>query len=221
MTVCSLWDDIQNDPEHYLRGRSGKDIEHNIADRLQASGLVSINTENAKQMPNWTEIKESLLSGTAPTVNATGRKDAFVQQPFGSNNYPDFVILGTEYVLPVEVKSIIDSTSKLPKWNSGLPRPYGNYVFANTKLRDITFFRGQDIITAEEYHSLQDFFEAVKHIEQHVNTYHSSQQYGFHAYIRKDYNQGKQFNPNAITDFFGNPNRAQLEQLVKSHTATI
>lgn len=43
------------------------------------------------------------------------------------------------------------------------------------------------------------------------------QPYGFAAYIRKAFEQKREFNPDAILDFFNNENREKLENSVISY----
>ncbi|WP_322908971.1 hypothetical protein [Mycoplasmopsis felis] len=58
----------------------------------------------------------------------------YIYQPFGSQNFPDFLILTNNYVIPLEVKfSKKNKNSELPKWNSNVPKSNAIYLYVNSK----------------------------------------------------------------------------------------
>lgn len=118
----------------------------------------------------------------------------------------------------VEAVEIKLSKQSKPMWNSGLPRQSGIYIFGSPKRKDMTFFKGSSVVTLNEAKELHNFFTRLNNSEQSFNNkIMRNQAYGFSAYIRKAFDQKKAHNPQAIIDFFENPNRNKLETAVIKH----
>lgn len=85
----------------------------------------------------------------------------------------------------------------------------------------LLFFRGHDVLSLSEVEKLHDFFDkGLKEYQQEFNSQEMKEQnYGFQTYIRKAFDQTKKHNSGAITDFFNNPNRENLESSVLNHLA--
>ena len=98
-----------------------------------------------------------------------------------------------------------------PVWNSGPPRPNAVYLLGNAALRDVTFFRGSDVLSAEDAQTLHQFFDGLPSADELVNSRMQEQPYGFVAYIRRAFEQKRTFNRNAVLDFYANPQRKELE----------
>ena len=121
-------------------------------------------------------------------------------------------ILDNKIVLCLELKS---SKGTKPVWNSGLPKANGLYVFGSYVKKDITFFRGCDILNDEDRKRLSEFFEnAMKNAESFNQEYMSNQEFGFGVYARKMYQNQQTHNPEAIINFFQNHRRYDLERQV-------
>ena len=107
-------------------------------------------------------------------------------------------------------------------WNSNLPKKDGIYFFGCYKLRQLTFFRGEDILPSKERESLLKIWDNLdkkksawdKEFKTSIKSKEFDNAYGFNPYIRKAYQQTKRFNKNAINDFFANPNKTSLEEKV-------
>ena len=161
-----------------------------------------------------TEItdKETEVAISNPFVNYTLH---FITQPFGSQQYPDFIIFDKTRIVCIETKFSRGNQTR-PVWNSGLPRPNGIYIFGSYGRTDLTFFRGIDVVSIDDVKQLHDFFDkGLRAYQQQFNDDEmNKQKYGFRVYIRKAYEQSKKHNPNAIIDFFNNPYRIELEDSV-------
>lgn len=120
-------------------------------------------------------------------------------------------------VVPIEVK-YKEKGGARPVWNSGLPRPSGIYIFGSYVEQQITFFLGRDLVTDDEARAMHEFFDVeLKAREREFNQEHlASHVYGFSVYVRKAFDQGKQYNDAAVVDFFANPERERLEANVIS-----
>lgn len=144
-------------------------------------------------------------------ANPTEFRRHYITQINGSQDYPDFLVLLDGFIFGIEVKFSTTKQNR-PVWNSGLPRPNGIYIFGSSKLGDITFFLGGDVVTVEQGVSLHKFFEEMKSFERKFNSDFLEQKYGFEVYVRKAFQQTKGSNPQAQLGFFDNPDRAQLER---------
>ena len=104
-----------------------------------------------------------------------------------------------------------------------MPRPNGIYVFGARKQKDLTFFKGCDLLSIEETKQLHNFFDKdLREYQKQFNRNHmGEQEYGFAIYIRKAFEQKRTYNPHAVLDFFTNPKREQLEEAVISHLRQI
>lgn len=152
-----------------------------------------------------------------PLLNpyASSHGQHYIVQPYGNQEYPDILVFHGSNLVIVEVK-FEKANSGLPMWNSDLPSSNGIYIYGSLGRGDITFFRGSDIVSAQEAQQMHAFFDArLKKLEREFNRdLLSSQQYGFSVYVRKAFDQGKQHNDSAVIDFFANPDRKRLEQNV-------
>ena len=105
-------------------------------------------------------------------------------------------------------------------WNSNLPKKDSLYIFGCYEKRDITFFRGEDILPEKERKIISKIWDETdmiyktweKLFEEKLKTSEIKNEYGFSPYIRKAYQQTKAKNENAILDFFNNTNRSNIEK---------
>ena len=214
--LADLFVDIQNSRHGYLQAATGKNFEERIAHTIDRLGYLRIMPTD---LPTLRDIKEQVkLTINAGFVNnATDYQRHYIVQPFGSQDYPDFLIMDGEKIISIEAKYSQISQSK-PMWNSGLPRLNGIYIFGASGLADITFFRGGDILTADEIGKLHQFFADLKTSQNQFNTGEMGMQaYGFGVYVRKAFDQNRRHSQHAIIDFFNNPNRQHLEAEVIRH----
>lgn len=198
----------------YLQSTSGKDFEDRFKKALDDAGYNRIISEDVRAEKWFGHLKAVILDiqTARHPDNPSEYSQHYIQSPYGSQQYPDFLILDEERVEAVEIK--LSKQSK-PMWNSGLPRQSGIYIFGSPKKKDMTFFKGSSVITSGEAKTLHNFFEKLNHSEQSFNDNNMrNQAYGFSAYIRKAFDQKKSHNSQGIIDFFGNPNRQNLETAV-------
>ena len=208
---------MRNNKGFYLNSAKGAEFEDRINTSLHKMGysrLIKDDLEDDLFATLKTEVidKETEISISNPFVHYT---DHFITQPFGSQQYPDFLIFDMTRIVCIETKFSSGKQTR-PVWNSGLPRPNGIYIFGSYGRTDLTFFRGIDVVSLSDAKQLHDFFDKglKAYQEQFNNDEMNKQKYGFRAYIRKAYEQSKKHNPNAIIDFFNNPKRLELEDSV-------
>lgn len=194
-------------------GTGGVALENRISAQLDKSGFVCIAKDDVDA---FARVKKMIHNRTnvADVENICPRFGRhYMPQPFGSQNYPDFLVFCGKRIFGMETK-YSKSTNGKPVWNSGLPRLNGIYIFGALARRDLTFFRGSDILSAADAARLHEFFKELKTSETEFNENMREQPYGFAAYIRKAFDQKKSINPHAVTDMFTNPRRTELENAV-------
>lgn len=214
--LYKLFLDIQENKDSYLQCSKGKEFEDRLDTYLHGIGYSRIKKEDVE---NFTHIKKDVLlkDREEDVSNTTKYKKHYIIQPCGTQNYPDFMVFDEDRIISIEVK-YSRKKQKKPVWNSGLPRPNGVYIFGSFGCRDITFFKGSDVLTLDEIRKLHQFFEEAKKSERAFNKSEmQNQTYGFKAYIRKAFDQSKTPNREAIPDYFNNPNRQSLENKVLSY----
>lgn len=96
----------------------------------------------------------------------------YIYQPFGSQNFPDFLVLTKNWLIPIETKFSTKKNKKnsitkqsenlaklnvLPKWNSNIPKANTIYLFANNEY--LTFFIGNDYLSTEVRNKLIKYFD--------------------------------------------------------------
>lgn len=167
------------------------------------------------------EIKQSILNKDEILDNDTKFNHHYLYHPFGTQNYPDFIICDKNILISIESK-FTKKSKKKPVWNSGLPRLNGLYIFGSYGKQDITFFRGKDVISYEESEQFLQFFDQEKEHAALFNTQNmSNQEFGFAAYVRTAFEQQKKYNINAVIDFFDNEKRSSMEDAVLTYLREI
>lgn len=219
--LSGLFKNLRDKKSDYLLGKTGKDFEARIGANLHTLGfsrLIWDDIADEEKRHKGTVNSEILKKMTDKcATNPFSFKKHFILTPNGSQEYPDFLVLEGQNAIGIEAK-YSSKKQRRPVWNSGLPRPNGIYIFGAAGLRDVTFFRGCDVINIEDAEKMHRFFKELKQREKQFNAQEmSKQQYGFSVYVRKAFDQKAVFNKEAIVDFFSNKNRERLENSVISY----
>ena len=217
--IYDLFSDINSNSADYLKATSGKGFENLFIIQLEKMGYEQVDFYRLGDTYKR-YFKTCIEEDDDDIDNDTYLNYHYINQPFGSQQYPDFLVLDTHYVLCLELK--FSEKTVRPVWNSGLPRANGIYIFASYKKKDITFFRGCDILNNQDRKLLKGFFdEELERSESFNEIYMSDQEFGFSTYARKAYQQTRKHNPNAITNFLDNPLRLGLEKSVLDYLISI
>ena len=219
-SIYELFLDIKDNTKNYLISDKGADFENQFMTGLERQGYEEAFFhqlgDTYKRM-----FKQNIERDNDIIDNETYLNYYYISQPFGTQQYPDFLIFDRDYVLCIELKFSKGKTAK-PVWNSGLPRFYGLYLFGSYGRNDITFFRGCDILDDQDRELLKGFFDKeLERSESFNSAYMSDQEFGFSTYARKAYQQTQKHNPDAITNFFDNPLRLKLERSVLDYLISI
>ena len=227
--IYDLFLDMSVNTSNYLQASSGRDFENLFVseldgldyDKISFQELEDLSTDRYSDSTFKNYFKQRIEMDDDYIYNDTDISLCYIEQPFGSQQYPDILVLDTYHVLCIEMKFSTRKSAK-PLWNSGMPRSHGIYVFASSGKKDITFFKGSDILSDSDRKLLKKFFsEELERSEEFNKTYMSSQKFGFFAYPRKAYHQGRKFNPDSIINFFDNPLRENLESSLLEHLKDI
>lgn len=214
-----LFEDLLARPQHYLPAALGRDFEEQFRLGLDDLGYNRLRKQNIDRSVR-ADLKRTLQEPLAveDPQNPLQYRRHYIFQPYGSQQYPDVVIFDEDRVISTELKFSRGEEGK-PMWNGGLPRPNGVYVFGSYGRMDITYFRGGDILTADEVATLHGFFDGPLRRQQGLfnRDRMAGQAYGFAAYVRKAFDQNQQHNPDAVTNFFDNPQREALQQAVLAY----
>ncbi len=219
-TILNLFSDINTNPAKYLISSSGKEFENCIASQLENFGCDKTSFKSVGV--NYKNYFKSIIENDQDIIeNETFFEQHYIDQPFGSQQYPDFLIFGRRFIFCLELKFVKSNATK-PVWNSGLPRDNGLYIFASYGRRDITFFRGCDILHNKDREILKGFFDKELERSELFNEEHmSDQEFGFATYARKAYDQKRKHNPDAIINFFKNHKRLHLESSLLDYLSNL
>lgn len=212
--------DIQKDKKSMLGSSKGSDFEDQISKKLKKHKfereLNMASTRDPILKQYLKEIKGTIQSKTGPslidnTLLAKGEqyKNFFIPQPYGSQNYPDFLVFTEHKIFSIESKFLEKAGTK-PVWNGNLPKQDGIYILGSYHRQDVTLFRGEDVLPEEERVSIlkmwddteKDFAEWMKNNKDAIKAGDIKGEYGFTPYVRQAYQQTQKNNPAAILNYF-------------------
>lgn len=85
-------------------------------------------------------------------------------QPYGSHQFPDYLLLTPQKIIPLEAKTVSSNTGA-PVWNGSPPKRNCLYVFGSSKRREVTFFTGHDTIREEVRRMVLRHFQEAKDLK--------------------------------------------------------
>lgn len=252
------------DKKFYSISENGNQFESRFINRLKSFGFNQItkkgNTDSiVKELSvienlskdiieeNWKKLKIKILEKNSIELvpnNFKKVRQCFIHQPFGSQNFPDFLIFLNDIVMPIEIKfstntskkdfkldTELDLNSFRPMWNSNLPKPNAIYIYAISGITT-TFFKGADVLDYDTRKILLDFFENLgsdNNCWDELNHKLSGvkNDFGFYPYIRKAYEQKNEHstyidkNNNKVVESYFSENRINRENNVISFLMNI
>lgn len=222
--------DVSENRSSLLQAQNGETCEQLFRGKLKTY-FVDMSASDDENILNFKKsIKNKILNKNGPSVientlyknTQNGMyKDFFIAQPYGTQNYPDFLIFTIFRVFSIEIKYSTKKSVR-PMWNSNLPKMDGIYFFGCYRLKQLTFFRGEDMLPFKERETLLNIWDMLekkkkdwdKTFKRGIKTKEFENEYGFGPYIRKAYSQSKEFNKHATINLFDNPKKSQLENKV-------
>lgn len=210
-----LFQSLRKDKSRYLNARKGSEFEDRIISYLKLTLGLSRILKGDFLPQDWKLIKEHISNKFASNfidVPNAKLKRTFIYQPYGSQQFPDFIVFTDKKVVPLEVKFSTKSQSK-PIWNSNVPRANAFYIFGSYGLQDLTFFCGDDIIAPKYRESLYGFFDDIRASQDKIRVDMPALDLtnrGFTPYIRAAFDQRKH-KPTVETNFFTHPDRKKVE----------
>lgn len=137
-----------------------------------------------------------------------------VEQPFGSQQSPDFRVKHNSKLVDIECKS--NNKSAFPVYNTGLPKPDVFYIFTCGKYNATTIYISNDVVMKrkrELYACLIDELNAILRKYQAMPEWQDDDR-GFDFYIR---NMFKQTGKWTRTDYFKHKDRQLCESNVLNY----
>ncbi len=204
-----VFQEITNKRKFFASSSTGEQFENKFRNELkkhfsEINGDLTEGLSHIEEKPNkeikttFNQLKKQVLEKNHPETlkNPFSKLTShFLYQPFGSQNYPDFLVFIFDYVVGIEIKfSKNDKGEKnlqtsRPMWNSNLPKPNAIYVYgvanANITLKDL------------------------------------ENPFGFAPYIRKAYEQKKEFSNHHQIESFFSPNHILRERNVLEFLKTL
>lgn len=213
-----LFQSLRDDKNSYLNARQGSEFEERIAQYMKMEiGLTRILKTDLSDR-DWKLIKKHIgdkFGKTFLDIPSDNLKCSYIYQPYGSQQFPDFIVFTDKKVIPLEIKFSTKRQSK-PIWNSNVPRANAFYVFGSYGLKDITFFCGDDILVPKHREFLYGFFNDIRALQDKIRVDMPAfdiTNRGFTPYIRAAFDQRKH-KPSVETSFFIHPERKEVEDLV-------
>ena len=213
-----IFKSIQKNKGDWLGISHGKHLEDRFEEELRKNNFIPLRLKLIENKIQWQVLKKQVLQkGNNEIIRnnfLTLTHQTYFRSPYGSQNFPDFLIFTNKYIIPIELKASKRTGSK-PMWNSNLPKANCIYIFASFGKKDITFFRGAEVIEEKLSNQLWDFFVEVKKIEKQFIKGLSSSERGWKPYIRVAFEQTKSLLlPTGGLDYFQHPKRKEIENKV-------
>lgn len=209
--LYKLFNNILENKSMYVSANDGRRFEDKIRNMLRTNfsevkkediwNYEGISKENSDK--KYKLLKEKILQKNSlevvknpfPKINSH-----FIFQPYGKQNFPDFLVFMKDAVIPIEVKFSTNeketntklTTSSKPMWNSNLPKANSLYIYGIAGL-DVTFFIGSDVLPQDTRELLLGFWDRLT--EGDLNSLFMQDMkkvenpFGFYPYIRKAYDQ--------------------------------
>lgn len=236
--ISNIFKEILKQQEQYVAARNGEEFENKLINLLKSSQFNRLLNDKAAKIQGeksfenqitkivkediksvrikWANVKQRILSKNSCelTVNPWPLlENSYIYQPFGSQEFPDFLFFTKKFIVPVEVKfstskdsgKTVNINSVKPMWNSNLPKGNGIYIFGVAGKRT-TFFLGSSILDTETRKSLNKFFDDIGAGEDGFDLTRKMEVYlkelpnpfGFKPYMRRAFEQSKEFS--TLTD---------------------
>lgn len=215
--ISKLFQTLRNEKDLYLNAKQGSEFEDRITVYLkQIMGFSRILRADISTN-NWALIKKHIgnkFGDKFLEIPDNNLKRTFIYQPYGSQQFPDFIVFTNKKNVPLEVKFSTKNQSK-PIWNSNVPRANAFYIFGSYGLKDITFFCGTDVLAPKHRKSLYRFFSDIQALQDKIRLDMPALDItnrGFTPYIRSAFDQRKH-KPSVETSFFAHPKRTDVENL--------
>ncbi len=179
--------------EEILKAKSGKDFEERISSKLISEGeYFAMPTTEFKKMECFKKVKETILNENISAemfffkeLELVSKTPRIISQPFGIQQSPDLLLIKDGKCLPIELK-FTEKKSSTPTWNSGLPRLKFLYIYGSFELRDVVFFKGEDLLTETER---IETLELVESSRDELKKRGEEVIENFQIYLRPMYNQ--------------------------------
>ena len=219
-----LFKSLKSEKDNYLSAHTGRDFEDRIESFLRRELGLSRVLRGDIDLDSWNTIKNHIKNKLADNyidIPNSNLRRSYIHQPYGSQQFPDFLIFTDKKVVPVEIK--FSQNGSRPMWNSNIPKANGLYIFGSYGIRDITFFEGSSVVTPEHRKALYGFFEEIKGIQNKVRETMpelDKTDRGFTPYIRAAFDQSNH-RETVNTNFFTHPDREKAENLVIEKTAEL
>lgn len=213
--INQLFQALRNEKNLYLNAKKGSEFEDRIAAYLKQTMGFSRILKADISTKDWLLIKKHIgnkFGDRFLEIPNNNLKRTFIYQPYGSQQFPDFIVFTDKKVIPLEIKFSTQSQSK-PIWNSNVPRAGAFYIFGSYGLKDITFFCGDDILATKHRKSLYGFFNDIQALQDKIRLdmpAFDTTNRGFTPYIRSAFDQRKH-KPTVETSFFVHPKRTEVE----------
>lgn len=213
-----IFKSIQKNKDDWVGISQGKHLEDRLEEELRKNNFIPLRLKLIRDKNQWQSLKKEVLQkGNNELIQnnfPNFTHNTYFRSPYGSQNFPDFLVFTKQYIIPIELKASKRTGSK-PMWNSNLPKANCLYIFASFGKKDITFFRGAEVIEEKLSSQLWDFFMEVKKTEKKFIQSLANSERGWKPYIRVAFEQNKTLLlPTGGLDYFQHPKRKEVEKKV-------
>jgi hypothetical protein len=181
--------DLQEHDENTQK--NGRNLESVFINLCHTNGIKQIKkTELDKYILK--KVKKEILDKDGENYSIIDRqeRDFIVQQPFGSQNFPDFLFFYNYrnrcVVIPIECKT---SSKNIATWNNNCPKQNAVYIF-HSKGKTI-FFKGSSIITSDDIFIMKNYTTERKKILTEYNDLLHNRDYKLVDYFKYEHSKNQ------------------------------
>ena len=200
VTIKTITDDLYN-LNFTSNTFANKKHENSVKDIFITNGLTEINKSDDR-FKNFLKDRKN----STKTIDELKGCFLFIEQPFGSQSAPDFIICVDGYILWVECKSGSDKIT----WNTGYPKTDILFVFSCKKKNATTIFFGQSseiLLNNPDFESDYELFD--KELKKLANKIFGEKftTMMFSFYMRRMLNDKTKYSdPSTRSDFYNKAN---------------
>ena len=195
--------------------KDGKEFEIKVGKIMEEVGMIKRKKDEVNYLM---KIKKNIMCEYEECIKLKptlidDENIYFVHQPYGTQSFPDYLIIKNNKIIPIEIKFTVNSSN--PMWNGSLPKQHTIYIYASKRMNSLTYFLGKDIISKDEIKKLNLIWDRLQvHLDELRKEINIDNPYGFDVYLRKTFYQRKQKKKYININYFKNNKKRELENNV-------
>jgi len=111
-----IFKSIQKNKDDWLGISQGKHLEDRLEEELRKNGFIPLRLKLIERKSQWQVLKKEVLQKGNNEIIQNNfpilTHNTYFRSPYGSQNFPDFLIFTSKYIIPIELKASKRTGSK-------------------------------------------------------------------------------------------------------------